>query len=137
MDNLTPKQRSYCMSRIRSAHTNPELCVRRIAHRIGYRFRLHRQDLPGCPDLVFPKYKKVVFVHGCFWHRHGCNRGRVEPATNPEYWKLKRQGNVDRHRRNVKLLKRLGWEVHVVWECEAAKLDRLEEKLADFLAKKR
>ena len=137
MDNLSGADRSRCMSRIRSKNTRPELVVRRLVHRMGYRFRLHRVDLPGQPDLVLPRHRKVIFVHGCFWHRHRCKRGRVKPATNPEYWKLKRQGNVDRHRRNARLLKQLGWEVHVVWECEAANLDRLEEKLVDILAKKR
>ncbi len=136
-DTLTPEQRSYCMSRIRSSDTSPEIRARSVLHRMGYRFRLHRRDLPGCPDIVLPRHRKVILVHGCFWHMHRCKRGRVTPKTRVKYWTSKREGNVQRDGRHLKELRALGWKVVVVWECEAAKSDLLEEKLADFLAQKK
>ena len=117
-DVLTPAQRAHCMSRIRGKNTKPELLVRSVAHSLGYRFRLHRRDLPGRPDLVFPRLRKVVFVHGCFWHMHrGCPACRI-PTTNREFWLRKLHGNRARDRRNLRRLVRAGWRVKVVWECE-------------------
>ena len=117
MDTLTKDRRSWNMSRIRSKDTIPEMHVRSALHRAGYRFRLHVKDLPGKPDIVLPKYKTVIFVHGCFWHRHsGCPRATM-PSSNQEYWQEKFQRNVERDKREQVELKKLGWKVIVVWEC--------------------
>jgi DNA mismatch endonuclease (patch repair protein) len=132
-DVLNHKQRAYCMSRIRGKDTRPEIIVRGMVHCMGYRFRLHRQELPGSPDVVLPRHRKVIFVHGCFWHMHGCRYGRVRPATNADFWAKKRQGNVDRDRRNIKALRRMGWRVMVIWECWTRDKGKLERRLRDFL----
>lgn len=117
MDIFSPQKRSWNMSRIKSKDTAPEMRVRSALHRAGYRFRLHVKDLPGKPDIVLPKYKTVIFVHGCFWHRHkGCSKATT-PSTNQEFWKKKFQQNVGRDKRNQAKLKKLGWKVVVVWEC--------------------
>lgn len=118
MDILTPAQRHRCMSAIRGKNTKPEMIVRRMVHAMGFRYRLHRRDLPGTPDMIFSRLGKVIFVHGCFWHRHNCKYGRVRPGTNAAFWKNKRNGNRERDRRVRAELKRLGWEVLVVWECQ-------------------
>lgn len=133
MDNLTKAQRSHCMSRIRSKDSTPELVVRRLVHNMGYRFRLHRRDLAGCPDIVLVRHRKIIFVHGCFWHKHNCRYGRVVPKTNKKYWEEKRNGNVERFRKDVRKLKRLGWEVLVVWECQTKEVQRLRLRLSRFL----
>ena len=118
MDHLTPTRRRWNMSRIKSKNTTPEMRVRSMLHRAGYRFRLHVEHLPGKPDIVLPKYKTVIFVHGCFWHRHeGCSRATM-PSTNQEYWKKKFKSNVERDKREQAELKKAGWRVIVVWECE-------------------
>ena len=110
--------RSALMRRVRGKDTTPERAVRGAAHALGYRFRLHRRNLPGTPDLTFPRLRKVIFVHGCFWHRHaGCSR-TTTPKTRAAYWHEKFQQNVERDQRNVAALRALGWEVLVVWECE-------------------
>lgn len=111
------QQRSYNMSRIRDRNTRPEIIVRSLVHQMGFRFRLHRADLPGKPDLVLPRHGKIILVHGCFWHMHRCRYGRVTPKTNAEFWQNKRQGNVDRDRRQQKELRSLGWKVLTIWEC--------------------
>ena len=113
------------MSRIRSRDTGPELRVRRAAHRLGLRFRLHRRDLPGTPDLVFPGRGKTVFVHGCFWHSHSGCKYAYEPKTNFEFWQNKFQKNVDRDIRVKRALEAEGWDVIVIWECETNDDDRL------------
>lgn len=123
------------MSRVRGSDTKPERRVRSLLHRLGYRFRLHRKDLPGTPDIVLPKYRTVVFVHGCYWHRHpGCKRAST-PQTNREKWERKFENNVERDGRNQEELEALGWRVVVVWECETrdeiALAKRLEETLRD------
>ena len=129
--------RSALMGRVRGKNTKPELIVRREAHALGYRFRLHRSDLPGTPDLVFPRLQKVVFVHGCFWHRHeGCSR-TTTPTTRAAYWREKFEQNVQRDRRNVAMLETLGWKVLVIWECETFDRTRLTESLSSFLASPR
>ncbi len=133
MDVLTPKQRSYCMSRIRGADTKPELAVRRAVHAMGYRFRLRRRDLAGRPDLMLPRHRKLIFVHGCFFHRHRCKYGRPRPKTNAQFWAKKLAGNVERDRRNLRKLRRDGWAVCVVWECETRQAGRLVKKLEAFL----
>ncbi len=135
MDTLTAEQRSRVMSRIRGKDTQPELAVRSLAHRLGFRFRLNRKDLPGKPDLVFPRLRKVIFVHGCFWHTHSCRRGQSTPTTNAKFWKTKRQSNAVRDRSNLRALRRAGWKVLVVWECQIRKLGSLEKRLTTFLAK--
>jgi DNA mismatch endonuclease, patch repair protein len=118
MDKLDPERRSANMARVRGKDTAAEMRVRRIAHGMGLRFRLHRQDLPGKPDLAFPKHRLAVFVHGCFWHRHrGCSRASM-PATRPEFWQAKFEGNIARDRRQEEALKALEWTVLILWECE-------------------
>lgn len=132
-DVHTPEQRSRNMSRIRSRDTRPEILVRRLVHRLGYRFRLHQARLPGRPDLVLPRHGRVIFVHGCFWHCHNCRYGSVKPAANAEFWEKKRAGNVDRDQRNQRLLKELGWDVLVVWECSTRDPEQLEKHILAFL----
>jgi DNA mismatch endonuclease, patch repair protein len=134
VDVHTPSQRSFNMSRIRGKDTKPELIVRSIVHQMGCRFRLHRKDLPGTPDLVLPGRSKVIFVHGCFWHMHRCRYGRVKPMTNAAFWQAKREGTVDRDRRNRKSLRAAGWEVFTVWECWTRETEeRLIPRLNAFL----
>ncbi|MGK2957258.1 MAG: very short patch repair endonuclease [Acidimicrobiales bacterium] len=133
-DHLTISERSKNMAAIRSVDTAPEVTVRRVAHSLGYRFRLHRRDLPGNPDLVFPKYRAVVFVHGCFWHQHSAESCRARPPkTKVDYWIPKLQGNVERDRRNVRRLRRLGWRVMTIWECQVGRPDRVVKRLRSFL----
>jgi len=119
-DNHTKEVRSRNMSRIRSKNTKPEEKVRKYLFSKGFRYRKNVRKLPGCPDIVFPKYKTVVFVNGCFWHKHDCPRF-VWPSSNEEYWVPKILGNVERDRKNVKLLQDLGWKVIIVWECQTKK----------------
>lgn len=133
MDVHSPAQRSANMAAIRGKNTRPEMIVRSILHRLGYRFRLHKKDLPGRPDLVLVRHRKIVFVHGCFWHMHQCRYGRVVPATNSEFWESKRLGNVTRDRRNKSALRNLGWNVLVVWECWTRDPALLSKRLEDFL----
>ena len=118
MDVHTREQRSRNMAAIRSANTKPEMRVRSALHQLGFRFRLHRKDLPGRPDIVLPKHRTVLFVHGCFWHCHRCTYGSVIPATRAEFWAAKRGGTVVRDRRNAAALRKLGWRVLTLWECE-------------------
>jgi DNA mismatch endonuclease, patch repair protein len=115
--------RSEVMARIKGKDTGPERAVRSLLHALGYRFRLHRKDLPGSPDIVLPGRKAVIFVHGCFWHGHGCKRGSRTPKANTDYWSKKLAGNVARDARTRAELEALGWRVLVVWECEV--LDRM------------
>ncbi len=135
-DVLTPEQRRYNMSRIRSSGTEPELAVRRRVHRLGFRYRLNRSDLPGKPDLVFPSSRRVIFVHGCYWHMHACRYGRVTPKTNAAFWKAKRTGTVRRDRRVLKELATAGWSALVVWACELAQPAALERRIVKFLKAK-
>lgn len=130
---MTPEQRSRLMSQIRSKNTKPELAVRSLAHRMGYRFRLHSRKLPGTPDLVFASRRKVIFVHGCFWHGHSCLKGR-KPQTREDFWREKMDGNRRRDQRNRRALKALGWSSLVVWECEVKRTDSLRKKISRFLA---
>ena len=133
MDTLTPEQRSALMSRIRGVDTKPELVVRRALHAQGYRYRLHGRKLPGRPDLVFRKRRVVVFVHGCFWHRHeGCPKSRL-PKSRADYWRAKFESNVERDQRNERVLADDGWRVFVAWECEIEKDETLVERLMEFL----
>lgn len=132
VDNLSPERRSRLMGRVRGKDTKPEMIVRRLAHRLGYRFRLHGRDLPGSPDLVFPGRKKVIFIHGCYWHRHDCKKATT-PKTNTNFWQKKFDDNVMRDNKNLNDLTETGWGTLVVWQCEAEKLDGLAERLTDFL----
>lgn len=117
-DKITHEHRSWNMSRIRSKDTNPEKRVRSFLHRAGYRFRLHRKDLPGTPDIVLPKYRKVIFVHGCFWHRHEGCKFAYSPKTRTDFWQKKFEENITRDQRNRDMLFQMGWKVEIVWECE-------------------
>ncbi|MBN2530677.1 MAG: DNA mismatch endonuclease Vsr [Deltaproteobacteria bacterium] len=121
MDRLTKEQRSWNMSRIRGKNTKPELMVRTILHRMGFRFRLNRKDLPGKPDIVFPKYKTVLFVHGCYWHRHHNCKNATTPTRNREFWIAKFADTKERDKRNQADLKKMGWIVQVIWECHIRK----------------
>ena len=122
------------MSRIRAKDTRPELLVRSVVHRLGFRFRLHVRNLPGRPDIVLPKYGTVVFVHGCFWHQHrGCNLAYV-PKTRVRFWRTKFASNVERDQRDVAALRRLGWRVITVWECETDNVELLEKRLRRGIA---
>jgi DNA mismatch endonuclease (patch repair protein) len=134
MDRLTPERRSLLMSRIRSKDTQPELVVRRMVHAMGYRYTLHGSKLPGRPDLVFPSRKKVVFVHGCFWHGHQCPRG-FKPKSNAAIWEAKISGNRSRDRRTLLALRKLGWRSMVIWECatHGAALAQMQWRLIKFL----
>lgn len=133
-DTLTPEQRRRSMASVKGKDTGPEKIVRSLLHKLGYRFRLHRRDLPGKPDIVFPSRRKVVFVHGCFWHMHKCRRGKVAPVTNAEFWHTKRHGTVNRDRRTLRTLAANGWEAYIVWECALKDLNALRSRLEEFLS---
>jgi len=120
------------MAAVRQKHTRPEIVVRKVAHELGLRFRLHRRDLPGSPDIVFPKYKMAMFVHGCFWHRHdGCSRATT-PKTNRRYWMKKFEDNMKRDGQKEMLLKDLGWDVTTIWECETFDIPAIKKKLRNI-----
>jgi DNA mismatch endonuclease (patch repair protein) len=133
MDNLTTTERSERMRRVRGSDTKPELIVRQIAHKLGYRYSLHATDVPGKPDLVFRSRMKVVFVHGCFWHRHrGCSNTRT-PKSNVRFWKCKFLENEVRDRRNYRKLRSRGWGVMVIWECQIPDVERIKSRIRRFL----
>ncbi|MBE1527469.1 DNA mismatch endonuclease (patch repair protein) [Sphingopyxis sp. OAS728] len=135
MDKISRDARTANMRAIKSRDTKPEIIVRRLAHRLGYRFRLHRKDLPGKPDLVFVARRKAIFVHGCFWHQHPddrCLDGRL-PRTRLEYWEPKLTRNQERDTEAVRQLENLGWSVLIIWECETKDLHELETRLKEFL----
>jgi len=132
-DNLTAEQRRKCMSRVGGRNTKPETVVRSWLHRQGYRFRLHRIDLPGKPDIVLPKYKAVIFVHGCFWHQHeGCIKALI-PQINADFWLGKLHKNAARDKVIQERLKTCGWKVFVIWQCEIKDFDKLGQRLTGFL----
>jgi len=133
MDTITPVERSALMARIRSKDTKPEIAVRSLIHRLGFRFRLYRKDLPGKPDIVLPRHKKIVLVQGCFWHGHTCQLAS-KPKSNKAYWSAKIRDNRARDMRNMAALKAQGWTVLELWECEVRRFTGLEEKLRNFLA---
>lgn len=134
-DTFTKAERSRIMAAVKDRDTTPELVVRRLVHSVGYRYRVHVKDLPGCPDLVFPSRRKIILVHGCFWHRHRCSSGRSMPASRVDYWSAKFARNQARDLCNRRALRRLGWRVLTVWECQTrvAKLVALRDKLSAFL----
>lgn len=132
-DTFTPEQRSAVMARVKNRNTTPEKIVRSLLHAMGFRFRLHRKDLPGSPDIVLPRHKTVIFVHGCFWHGHtGCRRG-ARPTSNTEFWNAKIDRNVERDRLAVSGLEQTGWRVLTVWQCELKSPPTLRSRLAAFL----
>ncbi len=135
MDLITPERRSENMRRIRSKDMKPELQVRRLVHAMGYRYRLHRKDLPGNPDIALPGRRKLIFIHGCFWHKHADPRCKIArtPKSNKDYWEPKLARNRARDIRNQERLRRLGWQVHVVWECQLKKQGVLTDRLKSFL----
>ena len=132
VDSLSPETRSKMMGRVRSKDTGPEMIVRRTLHRLGYRYRLHHAGLPGKPDIVFARRRKVIFVHGCFWHRHDCPRASM-PKSNTEFWTLKFKRNIVRDNAVLDALRALGWSVLVAWECETKDQDLLIKKFRGFL----
>ncbi len=132
MDVFEREKRSQIMSRISGKDTKPELIVRSLLHKMGYRFRIHRSDLPGKPDITLPKHKKVIFIHGCFWHGHkGCSRSK-RPETNRLFWERKLNGNILRDKANITKLRELGWGVLIIWTCEIKEQTILKEKLVSF-----
>lgn len=140
MDTLTKERRSWTMSLVKSKNTKPEILVRSFLHRYGFRFRLHRNDLPGHPDIVLPKYQTVIEVRGCFWHQHpGCKAARI-PKSHEAFWRDKFARNVKRDKRTEKLLKKLGWHLIVIWECELKKngfLETIPDKIRDRKSSRR
>jgi DNA mismatch endonuclease (patch repair protein) len=129
-DIVAPEVRSRMMSGIRGKNTKPELLVRKMLHAAGFRYRLHDKALPGKPDMVFPKYRAVILVHGCFWHGHGCHLFRL-PSTRTEFWKRKIDGNVERDREAVRKLRDTGWRVATVWECALKGKRRLQPDIVE------
>ncbi|CAN7176805.1 very short patch repair endonuclease [Rhizobium sp. LjRoot258] len=133
MDRLTPERRSANMARIRGKDTKPEMVVRRLVHSLGYRYRLHRPGLPGKPDLVFPSRMAIIFVHGCFWHRHPSCKNAVLPKTRTEFWEAKMRRNVERDTINIAKLEEQGYRVEIIWECETKDLSALTRRIVHFL----
>jgi DNA mismatch endonuclease (patch repair protein) len=135
MDTLTKAQRSYTMSRIKSKNTKPEIVFRKLLHRSGFRYRLHDKKLPGKPDLVLKRYKTVVFIHGCFWHKHeNCPRRNITPKDNAAYWQEKQNKNAARDAANAEKLERIGWRVFTVWECDLKAPEAQLERFKLFIA---
>lgn len=134
VDVFSREQRSRIMARVGGKNTTPEKLVRSLLHRMGYRFRLHVSSLPGCPDIVLPKHRKVVFVNGCFWHGHTrCHKGRKRPASNSAFWERKITTTVRRDKDVRSRLRRLGWKVSTIWECELKNPAKVKSKLRRFL----
>ena len=129
MDTISSKHRSWNMSRIKNRDTKPELVVRSLLHHKGYRFRLHRKDLPGKPDIVLPRFKKKILVHGCYWHRHEGCKYAYSPKSRVSFWQNKFNQNIKRDKLAQKELSKMGWQVHVIWECETKKIELLEERI--------
>lgn len=136
MDTRTPEQRRRIMQSVGTRNTGPEMVVRRLAHRLGFRFRLHRKSLPGSPDLVFPRYRSVIFVHGCFWHGHDCPKGRP-PKSRVDFWIPKIERNKVRDAESVKALVSSGWRVLTIWQCETGDEARVRRRLRAFLKPKK
>ncbi|MGQ0589831.1 MAG: very short patch repair endonuclease [Sphingosinicella sp.] len=132
MDTRSREQRSRIMASVGTKDTGPELAVRKLLHRLGYRYRLHRKDLPGRPDIVFPGRRLALFVHGCFWHGHDCPKGRL-PKSRPEYWAPKIARNLERDAENRRDLGALGWRSATLWQCELKDRESLEDKLRELL----
>jgi DNA mismatch endonuclease (patch repair protein) len=133
-DTRTPEQRSRIMRAVGTKDTGPEMIVRRLLHRLGYRFSLHRSDLPGSPDIVLSKYRKIIFVHGCFWHGHLCRKGQL-PKSKIDYWSKKICANRTRDRKHTAALRRAGWSVMTIWQCQTKIPERLNSRLSRFVAR--
>ena len=133
VDIVSPQKRSWMMSRVKDRDTGPEMLVRSMVHRMGFRFRLHRDDLPGKPDIVLPRHRKLIFVHGCFWHQHEACPHSKRPSSRVEFWNTKLDDNIRRDRKNQEALAGLGWHILIVWECETQNPNELLEKLDRFL----
>lgn len=132
-DTVSKSVRSRIMSSVKQRHTKPEMIVRSLLHQLGFRFRLHREDLPGSPDIVLPKFRTAIFVHGCFWHQHkNCSKSR-RPSSNQDYWNTKLDENISRDKRKEKELSKLGWRVVTIWQCEIRNLETLTKKLKKLL----
>jgi DNA mismatch endonuclease, patch repair protein len=131
MDIVSKEQRSRIMAAVRQRDTPAELSVRRVAHALGFRFKLNVRSLPGSPDIVFHKHRKVIFVHGCYWHRHTCRKATM-PASRIEFWKAKFDANVRRDLRVIKELRKLGWKVLVIWECQTNDVEKLRKKIEKY-----
>jgi len=136
MDHLTPEMRSWNMGRIKGKDTKPEVLVRSMLHRAGYRFRKNVSTLPGKPDIVLPKYKTVIFVNGCYWHRHKGCKDTTTPKSNIEFWQKKFERNVANDQKHTRQLRQLGWHVITVWECQLKKPDKVLHRLENLLAAK-
>jgi DNA mismatch endonuclease, patch repair protein len=133
VDRLTRQRRSWLMSRVKGRDTTPEIAVRSMIHRLGYRFRLHRPDLPGKPDIVFGPRRKIVFIHGCFWHGHRCAKGRL-PKSNGGFWRKKIETNRRRDGQHARALARLGWKILVIWQCQLKDPLAVRARIVDFLS---
>lgn len=133
MDNLSPAERSERMARVRSKDTKPEMTVRRLAHGMGHRYRLHDRRVPGSPDMVFRGRRKVIFVHGCFWHGHDCKLGARPPKSRTEFWSRKIAGNRERDNRTLDRVRDGGWTSLVIWECQLGDMEWLRRTLGEFL----
>lgn len=133
-DHVSREKRSLIMAAVHSKGSMPELAVRRMVHALGYRYRLHVASLPGKPDLVFPSRRKIIFVHGCFWHRHPRCRYATSPKTQPAFWRKKFCTNVARDRRTRQQLRKLGWSILTIWQCELKNPQKLEVRIDEFLA---
>lgn len=132
MDKISPEKRSWNMSRIKNKDTKPEILVRSLLHKLGYRFRINRKDLIGCPDIVLPRYNKIIFVHGCFWHRHKGCKYAYSPKSRQDFWITKFEKNIKRDQEVFNSLVELGWDVHVIWECETKSESYLETRIKDI-----
>lgn len=123
------------MAKIRAKNTKPEIEVRKAAHSLGFRFRIHRKDLPGNPDIVFPRLRKIILVHGCFWHRHAGCKYTYTPKSNIDFWTKKFSNNIERDNKVAQQLKNLGWEIMIIWDCEVSKTNELKKNIDSFLKK--
>ena len=133
MDVFDKEKRSDIMAKVKGKNTKPELLVRSVLYKMGYRFRLYRKDLPGNPDITLPKFKKVIFIHGCFWHSHkNCKRSK-RPTTNYEFWNKKLNKNILRDKKVIKQLNEMGWESLIIWTCEIKDINTIKQKLDNFL----
>ena len=133
MDNLTKEQRKLCMAEIRSKNTKPEIVVRKALSKLGAKYRLHNSKLAGKPDIVISKAKKIIFINGCFWHQHKNCKKQALPKANKKYWGPKLQRNVEKQEQDIKLLKKQGWKVYKIWECQTNNENKLTQKLSKIL----
>ena len=133
MDNLTREQRKLCMTKIKAKNTKPEIAVRKVLSRLGERYRLHNSKLAGKPDIVIVKTKKIIFINGCFWHQHKNCKKQAMPKANKKYWESKLKRNIEKQAQDIKLLKKQGWEVYKIWECQTNNEDKLTQKILKML----